>query len=72
MNNNIHSMLQRFRQFKANPMQYMAGMRLNVPQEIAGDPNQIIQHLMNSGTITQEQYNRANAMARDLRRQFGS
>ena len=31
-----------------------------------GDPNQIIQSLLNSGKVTQEQVNRASAMAQRI------
>lgn len=52
--NNILSMYQ---QFRANPMQ-MLQSRFNIPQGInINDPNAIIQHLLNSGQISQGQLN---------------
>ena len=36
-----------------------------------GDPNQKIQELMNSGQVTQEQYNQAVQQANQLRKIFG-
>ena len=36
-----------------------------------GDPNQRIQQMLNSGQITQEQYNNAVARAEQLRKFFG-
>jgi len=52
--NNILSMYQ---QFRANPMQMLQN-RFNIPQGInINDPNAIIQHLLNSGQISQEQLN---------------
>ena len=52
--NNILSMYQ---QFRANPMQ-MLQSRFNIPQGInTNDPNAIIQHLLNSGQISQQRLN---------------
>lgn len=36
-----------------------------------GDPNQMIQQMLNSGQITQEQYNAAVAKAEQLQQIFG-
>lgn len=46
-------------QFKHNPMALLS-KRFNIPQNIGNDPNQIIQHLMNTGQVSQQQYNMAN------------
>lgn len=58
--NNFMQMLQAL---QANPMQFLMQRRFNVPQNIANDPNAIVQHLMNTGQITQQQYNQAAQMA---------
>ena len=42
-------------QFKQNPMG-MLSQRFNIPQSM-NDPNQIIQHLLNTGQVSQRQYN---------------
>lgn len=47
-------------QLKSNPMAIL-GPRFNLPQNIH-DPNQIIQHLINTGQVTQDQVNRAMQM----------
>lgn len=49
-------------QFRQNPMAMIQRAGLNVPANIT-DPNAIIQHLMNSGQISQAQYDRARQMA---------
>lgn len=67
MPNNV---FQQFQQFRQNPMQWLASRGMQVPQEIANDPNAIIQHMMNSGKITQQQYNQAAQMARQMQNQF--
>lgn len=63
--NNLMSQLQALRN---NPMQFLMQRRFNVPQNIANDPNAIIQHLMNTGQISQAQYNQAAQMAKQFRR----
>ena len=48
------------RMLKSNPKQILSQM-YNVPQNL-NDPQQIIQHLLNSGQITQDQVNNAMNM----------
>ena len=62
---NIMQMLQ---QFKANHMQMILQRRLNVPQNIAGDPNAILNHLLQTGQVSQQQINNAYQMMQNLRR----
>ena len=49
----MNGMIQRFRQFQ---------------QMFHGDPKQKVQELLNSGKITQQQYNQAVQMAQQLQR----
>ena len=55
--------LNEFQSFMSNPIQFMAQRKLNIPQQYLNDPNGAIQYLMNSGRITQDQYNRAVNMS---------
>jgi hypothetical protein len=57
-----------FQSFMSNPMQFMAQRKLNIPQQYLNDPNGAIQYLMNSGRITQDQYNRAVNMSNRLQK----
>lgn len=54
-------------QLRSNPLGFLRQRGFNVPDNI-NDPNAIIQHLMNSGQISQNQYNQARQMAQ----QFGN
>lgn len=46
--------------------------RLNyLKQTFQGDPNQKIQELLNSGKVTQEQYNNAVQQANQIKKMFG-
>ena len=60
---NIASALQNLKQ---NPMQFLIQKKFNIPQNISNDPNAIIQHLMNTGQVSQQQYNRASSMAKQF------
>lgn len=50
------NLLQKFQQFR---------------QGFQGNPQQMIQQMMNSGKISQEQYNRAVQMAQQFQKMFG-
>ena len=56
--NNIIGMLNALTQ---NPLQFLAQRGLNIPNNI-NDPQAIIQHLLNTGQITQDQVNNAQQM----------
>lgn len=59
--------MQMLQQLRQNPAQMLRQAGLNVPDNL-NDPNQIIQHLMNSGQVSQDAYNRARQMAAQFRR----
>lgn len=63
MNSNIVGMLQ---QLQSNPIA-MLSKRFNIPQDLnIKDPNAIIQHLMNTGQVSQQAYNNARNMASNI------
>lgn len=61
-----------------NNMQEMNNPMFNLQQQVANlkaqfpgqDPNQIIQQMLNSGKVTQEQYNAAVAKYQQLQQMF--
>jgi hypothetical protein len=61
--NNIFGMIN---QIKQNPMSIL-GRRFNLPQNL-NDPQQIIQHLMNTGQVSQAQYNQAQQMLNNIKK----
>lgn len=65
MNNQIIPMLQ---QIKANPLGFLMQRGMNIPANMVNDPNAILQHLVSSGQISQEQINNAYQMAQMFRR----
>ena len=60
MMNNPVEMLQMLR---SNPMQFLLQRKMNVPANIVNDPSAIMNHLLSTGQITQEQVNQAYRMA---------
>lgn len=68
MGGNQPNMMQMVQQLKANPAQFLMKTKFNIPQNMMNDPNAIINHLVSSGQVSQEAYNRAYNIAR----QFGS
>lgn len=51
------NILQMITQFKSNPMQALM-QRYNIPQNMS-NPQEIVQHLLNTGQVTQQQVNGA-------------
>ena len=58
--NNAYNFMNIYNQFMQNPMA-MLSQRYNIPGDLK-DPNQIIQHLLNSGQVSQAQVNQAMQM----------
>lgn len=52
----MNNMLGQFRGFMSNPVQFLVQNKLNIPQQYMNDPNQTIQYLMNTGQLSQQQY----------------
>ena len=59
----MQNMVSQFGGFLQNPMQALLQRRINVPQNLMGNPSGIIQHLMNNGMLNQQQYNAARMVA---------
>lgn len=68
MNINPMQIMQMLPQLKNNPMSMLGG--LGISQNISNNPQAIIQSLMNSGRISQEQYNQAMQIAKNMGARF--
>ena len=55
MNMNPFQLMNMYQQFRNNPVQ-MLSQRFNIPKDV-NDPNEIIQHLLNTNQISQAQVN---------------
>lgn len=62
----MNDIMQMLSQIKQNPSGFIMQRGFNIPQDAVNDPNKIIQHLMNTGQVSQEQYNKAVSMAKNL------
>ena len=62
---NMQALMNTFQQLASNPAQ-CAMTQWGIPQNIANNPNAILQQLMSSGRISQAQYNQARQMASQM------
>lgn len=58
------NIFQAYQMLRSNPMQILS-QRFNIPQNLINNPNDIIQHLLNTGQINQAQVNQAMSMRND-------
>ena len=63
-----NNMMQMLMQLKSNPMAVL-GQRFNLPQNM-NDPNAILQHLLNTGQVSQSQVNQAMQMRNQFKGMF--
>ena len=73
MSNPLYQQMQRpnpiqmLQQIKSNPAAFLRQAGVNIPANL-NDPNAIIQHLLNSGQISQQRYEQARRMAEQFKR----
>lgn len=60
------NMMQKFNQFRQNPVGALMGMGFNVPQHLQNNPEGIVNYLRNSGQMTDEQFNQFSQMAQQF------
>lgn len=66
LSGNTINPMQMMSQLINNPVQFLASRRLNIPQNISNNPQAIIQHLLNSGQMSQETYNRLQSQVSQM------
>lgn len=64
----MNNMLGQLQQFVGNPVQYMIQKKMNIPQNIQNNPQEIQQYLLNSGQVTQDQMNWAQNVAKQIQK----
>lgn len=65
--NNQQNPMQMLDALKSNPVQFLMERKFNLPKNIdANNPQAIINHLVQSGQVPQETYNRARQMAQQM------
>lgn len=70
MSNPLFSMFGGMNAMPNNSMMQMVRQLMQFKQSFKGDPRQQVQQMLNSGQVTQEQYNRAVQMANMLQQMF--
>lgn len=61
--------MQMLQSLKANPVQFIMQRKFNLPPNInASDPNEIINHLLKTNQISQQQINQAYSMMQRMGR----
>ena len=58
----MQAFVNQFQQFRRNPAQFISG----IPAQFQQDPRGAIQYLMNTGRLSQDQYNQAARLARQI------
>jgi len=68
---NMMQMLRMLPKFMQNPIGAMMECGMNVPENIQGNPKAMTNFLLNSGQMTQEQYNTVAPLANMAQSFFG-
>jgi len=64
---NMQDIMNFYQKFRQNPMQIL-NQKFNIPQNVdMSDPNAILQHLLNTGQVSQDQVNNAMKMRNQFR-----
>lgn len=67
MAGNVKDIMDFYQQFRQNPMK-MLNRRFNIPQNVdVSNPNDIIQHLLNTGQVSQDQVNNAMRVSQQFK-----
>lgn len=65
---NVANPMQMLNQLMSNPVQFLASRRLNIPPDISNNPQAIVQHLLNSGQMSQDTYNKLQSRVSQMTR----
>lgn len=60
---NMASLMQKFNQFRQNPVGAIMQMGFNVPPHLQNNPQGTVNYLRNSGQMSEEQFNQFSQMA---------
>lgn len=70
MNNQVN-LMQMFGQFRQNPTQFLIQNKFNIANGVANNPQAIVQHLLDTNQISQQQVNQARQMLPQFNNMFG-
>ena len=63
---NLFQQMQMINQIRQNPAQFLAQRGFNIPQNVNG-PQDIVKYLVDSGQVSQEQYQNALAQMQNFK-----
>lgn len=63
---NLSNLMQKFNQFRQNPIGAIIGMGFNVPPHLQNNPQATVNYLRNSGQMSEEQFNQFSQMAQQF------
>lgn len=55
----MNNPMQMLQALKSNPVQFLMQRKFNIPANMASDPQAILNHLLQTGQVTQDAVNRA-------------
>ena len=55
----MNNPMQMLQALKSNPIQFLMQRKFNVPADMASDPTAILNHLLKTGQVSQQQVNAA-------------
>lgn len=66
---NFFGMMQKFNEFRQNPIGALMGMGYNVPPHLQNNYEGMVNYLRNSGQMTDQQFNQFSQMAQQFQSQ---
>lgn len=67
---NFLGMIQKFNQFRQDPIGAIMGVGVNIPQSVGKNPEAIVNYLRSSGQMTDDQFNQYSQMAQQFQSIF--
>lgn len=64
----MNNPMQMLQALKSNPIQFLMQRKFNVPADMASDPTAILNHLLKTGQVSQQQVNAAYQQMGQFRR----
>lgn len=61
-----NSIMEQFNTFQQNPIKFLLNRNIQIPQDLQQDPKGAVQYLLNSGNMTQAQFNKLNSVTSQL------
>lgn len=63
---NNNGVMDQFRSFTQNPIQFLLQKNINIPEQFSNDPHGAVQYLLNNGQMSQDTFNKLRNTARKM------